>query len=111
MRPARGGEPPQSTGRCGAMDENAVRSLLGRIADSGEPPSSVDVDKARRAGLRRLRLRRLGAPAASLGAIVIVAGLVASGAMPFGLGFSTGGFGEGAGRVAGGQGALVNHTC
>jgi hypothetical protein len=72
------------------MDENTVRSLLHRLADSDGPPSSVDVGKARRAGLRRLRLRRIGAPAASLGAIVIVAGLVASGAMPFGLGFSTG---------------------
>ncbi len=72
------------------MDENAVRSLLGRLADSGEPPSSVDVDKARRAGLRRLRLRRLGAPAASLGAIVLVAGLVASGAVPLGVGSNAG---------------------
>src|SRR5262245_10744022 len=73
------------------MDENTVRSLLARLADSDSPPSSVDVGTARRAGLRRLRLRRFGAPAASLGAIVIVAGLVASGAMPFGLDFSTGG--------------------
>jgi hypothetical protein len=73
------------------MDENTVRSLLRRLADSDGPSSSVDVGKARRAGLRRLRLRRIGAPAASLGAIVLVAGLLASGAMPFGLGFSTGG--------------------
>jgi hypothetical protein len=72
------------------MDENTVRSQLARLADSDSPPSSVDVGKARRAGLRRLRLRRFGAPAASLGAIVTVAGMVASGAMPFGLGFSTG---------------------
>jgi hypothetical protein len=72
------------------MDENTVRSLLRRLADSDGPQSSVDVGKARRAGLRRLRLRRIGAPAASLSAIAIVAGLVASGAMPFGLGFSTG---------------------
>src|SRR5258706_2737943 len=103
MRPARGGEPPQSTGRCAAMDENAVRSLLGRLADSGEPPSSVDVDKARRAGLRRLRLRRLGAPAASLGAIVIVIGLVATGARPFGLGFSTGASAPGTGQGTGAE--------
>ena len=67
------------------MDENEVRSLLGQLADSGGPPSSVDVAKARRAGLRRL-LRRVGAPAASFGAIVTIAGLVATGAVPLGAG-------------------------
>ena len=72
------------------MDENAVRSLLGQLADTGGPPSSVDVEKAKRAGLRRLLLRRLGAPAASLGAIVLVAGLVARGAIPLGVGSNAG---------------------
>jgi hypothetical protein len=72
------------------MDENAVRSLLGQLADTGGPPSSVDVEQAKRAGLRRLRLRRLIAPAASLGAIVIVAGLVAGGAVPLGVGSNAG---------------------
>jgi hypothetical protein len=68
------------------MDENTVRSLLSQIADSGGPPSSVDIGRARRAGLRRLRLRRIGAPAVSLSAVVMVAGLVASGAFPLGAG-------------------------
>ena len=68
------------------MDENTVRSLLIQIADSSGPPSSVDVGKARRVGLRTLLLRRIGAPAASLSALVMVAGLVASGAVPLGAG-------------------------
>src|SRR5262245_58132384 len=71
------------------MDENTVRSLLRRLADSDGPPSSVDVEQARRVGLRRLRLRRVGAPAASLSAVVVVAGLVASGAVPLGAGSSS----------------------
>lgn len=71
------------------MDEKTVRSLLDQIANSGGPPSSVDIGKARRAGLRRLLLRRLGAPAASLSAVVIVAGLVASGTVPLGIGSSS----------------------
>ena len=92
------------------MDENAVRSLLGQLADTGGPPSSVDVEKARRAGLRRLLLRRLGAPAASLGAIVIVAGLVASGAMPFGLGFSTGGSAQATVRLTDAEVAVLTNS-
>src|SRR5690242_14601092 len=71
------------------MDEDTVRSLLQRIADSAGPPCSVDVSKARRVGLRRLVLRRIGAPAASLSAVVMVAGLVASGAVPLGIGSSS----------------------
>ncbi|MDR2986582.1 MAG: hypothetical protein LBV34_17260 [Nocardiopsaceae bacterium] len=66
------------------MDEQTVRSLLDQIANSGAPPSSVDIGKARRAGLRRLVMRRIGAPAASLGAVAVVAGLVATGAVPLG---------------------------
>jgi hypothetical protein len=66
------------------MHENKVRSLLSQIADAGGPPSSVDIGKARRAGLRRLLLRRVGAPAASVSAVVTVVGLVASGAVPIG---------------------------
>lgn len=68
------------------MDESTVRSLLHRIADSAGPPCSVDIGRARRAGLRRLMLRRIGAPAASVSAAVVVAGLVASGAVPLGAG-------------------------
>jgi hypothetical protein len=68
------------------MDEDAVRSLLDRLASVGAPPSSVDVGKARRVGLRRRRLWRLGAPTASLGAVAAAGGLLASGAVPFGLG-------------------------
>ena len=64
------------------MDESDVRALLCRLAESAAPRSSVNVERARRAGLRRLRLRRIGAPAASLGAIATVAGLVAGGVVP-----------------------------
>lgn len=71
------------------MDENTVRSLLSQIADSGGPPSSVDIGKARRVGLRRLLLRRIGAPAVSLSAVVMVVVLVASGAVPLGAGSSS----------------------
>ena len=72
--------------RSAAMDENTVRSLLHQIAGSAGPPCSVDVGRARRAGLRRVLLRRIGAPAASVSAVVVVAGLVASGAVPLGAG-------------------------
>jgi hypothetical protein len=68
------------------VDENRIRSLLNQIADSGGPPSSVDIGKARRAGLRRLVLRRIGAPAVSVSAVVTVTGLVVSGAVPLGTG-------------------------
>jgi hypothetical protein len=68
------------------VDENRVRSLLNQIAESGGPPSSVDISKARRAGLRRLVLRRIGAPAVSVSAVVTVTGLVVSGAVPLGTG-------------------------
>jgi hypothetical protein len=68
------------------VDENKVRSLLSQIADSAGPPSAVDIGKARQAGLRRLLLRRIGAPAASVSAVVMVTGLIASGAVPLGIG-------------------------
>ena len=71
------------------MDENAVRSMLDRLASTTAPPSSVDVHKARRAGLRRRRLRSIGTPGASVSAIAVVVGLVASGALPFGVGSGT----------------------
>jgi len=67
-------------------DEREVRGLLARIADSAAPRSSVDIERARLAGLRRLRLRRLGPPAVSVGAIAAVAGLVAGGVVPIGPG-------------------------
>jgi hypothetical protein len=68
------------------MDENAVRSLLEQAADGPAPPSVVDIAKARRVGRRHLHLRRFGAPAASMSAIAVVVGLIASGALPIGSG-------------------------
>lgn len=73
------------------MDENAVRSLLEQAAGAPAPPSLVDIAKARRIGRRHLRLRRFGAPAASVSAVAVVAGLVASGVGPVGAGSHLGG--------------------
>src|SRR5215470_592138 len=69
------------------MDENELRSLLERVADADMPPSRVDIGRARRTGLWRWRLRRLGAPAASVSVVAVVIGLVVSGALP-GIGVS-----------------------
>ncbi len=73
------------------MDENKARSLLEQAAGAPAPSSSVDIAKARRIGRRRLRLRRFGAPAASVSAVAIVIGLIASGAVPLGAGSHVGG--------------------
>lgn len=64
------------------MDENAARSLLEQVAGAPAPPSLVDIAKARRIGRRHLRLRRYGAPVATVSAVAVVAGLVASGTLP-----------------------------
>jgi hypothetical protein len=54
------------------MDENTVRTLLRTIADSPEPPPAVDLDLARRRGLRRLWIRRCAAPALAMVAVAAV---------------------------------------
>jgi hypothetical protein len=51
------------------MDENTVRILLRVIADTPEPPPAVDLDRARRHGLRRLWIRRFAAPALAMVAV------------------------------------------
>jgi hypothetical protein len=63
-----------------AKDEGTVRTLLRAIADTPEPPSSVDVAAARRHGSRRLWIRRAALPALALvavaGALTVPRGLV-----------------------------------
>jgi hypothetical protein len=68
------------------MDENDVRSLLDRVANAAAPPSAVSAATAARRGLRRMWLRRAGLPGAAVGAIAVVAALVAVGLVPFGHG-------------------------
>jgi len=51
------------------MDENTVRTLLRAIADTPEPPPAVDLDRARRRGLRKLWIRRCVAPALAVVAV------------------------------------------
>jgi hypothetical protein len=51
------------------MDENTVRTLLRAIADTPEPSPAVDLDRARRRGLRRLWIRRCAAPALAMVAV------------------------------------------
>jgi hypothetical protein len=63
-----------------AKDEGAVRTALRDIADTPEPPSTVDVAAARRHGSRRLLIRRAAVPAIAVvavaGALTISRGLV-----------------------------------
>lgn len=54
------------------MDENTVRTLLRAVADAPEPPLSVDVERARRRGLRRLWIRRAAAPLAAMVAVAAI---------------------------------------
>jgi hypothetical protein len=51
------------------MDENTVRTLLRAIADTPEPAPAVDLDRARRRGLRKLWIRRCAAPALAMVAV------------------------------------------
>jgi hypothetical protein len=52
------------------MDENTVRTLLHTIADTPEPSPAVDLDRARRRGLRKLWIRRCAVPALAMVAVV-----------------------------------------
>jgi hypothetical protein len=51
------------------MDENSVRTLLRAIADTPEPAPAIDLDRARRRGLRKLWIRRFTAPALAMVAV------------------------------------------
>jgi len=64
------------------MDEKAMRALLERAARANLPPSTVDVARARKAGRRRLRIRRAGVPAASFAVVIAVGALFAGGVVP-----------------------------
>jgi hypothetical protein len=62
-------------------DEIAVRDLLDLVAADPPPPSGVDVDLARRRGLRLRRLRRVylpgAAPVAAAAAVAVIASVTA----------------------------------
>jgi hypothetical protein len=66
------------------MDEKAMRAHFKRAAQAKLPPSTVDVARARKAGRRRLRIRRAGVPAASFAVVIAVGALVAGGVLPTG---------------------------
>ena len=53
------------------MNENNVRALLHDIADRPEPAARIDIDRARRRGLRRLWARRVALPAAVAAALAL----------------------------------------
>ncbi len=64
------------------MDEKALRAHFERVARANVPASLVDVARARKAGRRRLRIRRAGVPAASFGVVIAVGALFAGGVLP-----------------------------
>jgi hypothetical protein len=66
------------------MDEKAMRNHFERAAGANVPPSTVDVARAREAGRRRLRIRRAGVTAVSLGVFIAVGALFAGGVLPTG---------------------------
>jgi hypothetical protein len=61
-----------------------MRAHFERAAGANVPPSTVDVARARKAGRRRLRIRRAGVPAASFGVVIAVGALFAGGVLPTG---------------------------
>jgi hypothetical protein len=66
------------------MDEKAMRAHFEGAVRRSAPPSTVDVSRARKAGRRRLRIRRAGVPAISFGVVIAVGALLASGVLPTG---------------------------
>jgi hypothetical protein len=73
------------------MNEDSVRMLLDRLADTEAPPARVDIGLARRKGRRRLRIRRAGAPAAAALAVITIIAVVAAVTGSQGRGTITGG--------------------
>jgi hypothetical protein len=53
------------------MNENNLRALLHDIADRPEPAQKIDIDRARRRGLRRLWARRAALPVAVAAALAL----------------------------------------
>ncbi len=66
------------------MDEKALRGHFERAVQGSVPPTTVDVGRARKAGRRRLRIRRAGFPAVSFGVVIAVGALFAGGVLPVG---------------------------
>jgi hypothetical protein len=65
------------------MDEKALRDHFERAARANLPPSTVDVERARKVGRRRLKIRRAGVPATSFAVVMAVGvGLFAGGVLP-----------------------------
>jgi hypothetical protein len=64
------------------MDESAMCAYFERVARAELPPSTVDVARARRAGRRRLTIRRAGVPVMLLGVVTAAAVLFGSGVLP-----------------------------
>ena len=59
------------------MEEDSVRALLTKIADTPEPPPArIDVERARRDGRRRQWTARVAIPAAALTAAAVALGII-----------------------------------
>jgi hypothetical protein len=58
--------------------DRSIRTLLDTIAESPQPVTTVDVDRAMQAGRRKVRLRRLGGAASVAIAIVAVIGVTSA---------------------------------
>jgi len=65
------------------MDEQSVRALLERLAETEQPPPRVDIARALKDGRKKLRWRvaAIGVPVA---AVVATVAVVAAGAVSFG---------------------------
>jgi hypothetical protein len=84
------------------MDETGARALLERIANTEAPAARVDIDRAIRAGRRRLRRRRASAAGASAVAVAAVIALITGVITP------AGGRGSHAGPPASGSSATAS---
>jgi len=61
------------------MDDRPLRAALGRLGDTPQPPSAVDLDLARAQGRKRMRWRRAGLVAGPALAAALVTALAAAG--------------------------------
>jgi hyaluronoglucosaminidase len=66
------------------MDEDRVRTLLDRAALADQPPSTVNIARARLVGARRRRITRVVIPAASTGGLATAVALILTGTLGFG---------------------------
>lgn len=80
------------------MDEKAARALLERLAATDQPPSQVDIAKARRDGRKKLRWRLAAIIGAPVVAVVAVVAVIAAGVVSFGPSSQRGGSNSPAGQ-------------